>query len=132
MAKIVTTCSGCGARTMVDPNDLDYEPWMPPQCTECQIASEAGEILDRLRCGERREPLADLAEITTMPPQVRPEHMVEALIYEAGYYARRGDLVEAMHRLRLAAEPKFSNTRECKEQYDAAMIETRRAREACV
>lgn len=52
----------------------------------------------------------------------------QKLTAEAYDCARHGDFDEARHRLRLRDEPKFSSIDQCKQQYKAAMVETRRAR----
>ena len=47
------------------------------------------------------------------------------LIDEALDCARRGDLGEAEHRLRLRSEPKFVTTNDCERAYEEAMREKR-------
>jgi predicted RNA-binding Zn-ribbon protein involved in translation (DUF1610 family) len=126
MAK--ATCTSCGERFTFDEYDEFYEPWCGPTCAECSKAAESGEVLSLFRIGANEQALVALAEMNTAWPE--PESVVQALIFEADYFARHGDLDEAALRLRCLAEPKWSREEECKQQYDAAMIETRRAREA--
>lgn len=126
------TCSSCGARTRIDENDVDYEPWMPQHCSECGRAEVADEARYLISKGKPDEAAELLAEHVSYPPGVAQDGMVAALMYEAADYLRRGDESEAAYRLRLAAEPKWDSINDCKEQYEAAMVETRRAREACV
>lgn len=59
-----------------------------------------------------------------LPGSAMDEH--EKLTAEAYHYAKRGDLDEATHRLRLRDEPKIIG----RHKYHQAMAETRRAREA--
>lgn len=128
MAK--ATCSSCGERFYFDPHDLDHEPWMPPTCSDCSLAFGVDQIIDLFERGETSRAREALAEFTNdWPP---PDSIVVTLINEADDAAARGDIEEALLRLRLTAHPKWSNPLDCKQQYDAAMIETRRAREACV
>lgn len=127
MAK--ATCASCGDEYRFDEYDECHEPWDLPTCAECTKAGEAGEALELLRDGETERAVVAIAEINTAWPE--PGSIVHALIFEGDYYARHGLFDEAAFRLRCLSEPKWSREEECKQQYDAAMIETRRAREAC-
>lgn len=49
----------------------------------------------------------------------------QQLTDEAAYYAERGDLDEARHRLRLRDHPKWQHPGECQSAYDAVMAEKR-------
>jgi len=55
------------------------------------------------------------------PPTGEPDGLAVTLIREAQDCARRGDLHDAMHRLRLAAEPKWKHPDNCAAAYAAAM-----------
>lgn len=114
-------CAECGG-VVKSESDLDGDDL----CGACASRTIAGESLALIRNGsfeEAREALSGAWGSKTI---------VDHLTFEASREAERADFDEAAFRLQLAVEPKWSSEEECKQQYDAAMIETRRAREACV
>ena len=84
----------------------------------CGLVEAARELLRDLRAGEA-DALAQLA--AWEPPCDIARSTVGHLIREAQDAARRGDIGEAMHRLRLAAEPKWKHLDYCAAAYAAAM-----------
>lgn len=111
-------CWGCDAIVKIADHEFDGGPAL---CASCTLAEDAGRALDLLERGKVEEALAEIEDHIDCPPEVTADAIIENLIYEAGDYVRRGDLDEAMHRLRLAAHPKWSILKDCKEQYETAM-----------
>ncbi len=115
---MMVTCAGCEKRFRLD----DVDPWgEAPRCASCTMAEDAGTALEFLERGNVSEALAAIEDGISYPPAVTPDLVIENLIYDAGDCVRRCDLDEAAIRLRLAAHPKWSSLKECKEQYQAAM-----------
>lgn len=88
------------------------------RCASCDLVDDARALLCALRACEAGA-LADLA--AWEPPCDIAQSTVGHLIREAQDCARRGDLHDAAHRLKLAAEPKFQSRSQCEAEYAAAM-----------
>src|SRR5262245_39318104 len=92
-------------------------------CEACDSAKAATRLLALHRSGRTERFLEELTEEGRR--HIGGGNEVEVLIREAWEYAARGDLDEAAHRLRLAAEPKFNSTADCQMTlvYDDAVKE---------
>lgn len=120
MARTHGTCA-CGA-PLVEFYDragfLDDGDDNGIRCASCGLEDDAAELLAALRAGE---PDARGCLEAWTPRCDIAQSIIGRLIGEAQDCARRGDLDEAMHRLRLAAEPKFESRADCEAAYAAAM-----------
>lgn len=113
-------CVDCG----FGPLDEDWQDFDGVyRCDECLAAKVAKGLLSDARDGCDTF-LADLAEQASRHAGTDCNE-VERLIVEASDAAARGDADEAVHRLRLAAEPKFESLDDCKQQYQKAMADKR-------
>lgn len=105
-------CDQCGEPA------IDVDARWAPVCENC-LTEKAADLLRRLRNGDD-DAVATL--IASAPPSIVTVASPSAvLMREAADCARRGDHDEAMHRLRLAAEPKFNSLPECEAACAAAM-----------
>lgn len=113
-------CSDCGVELDVSEIDDCGEEGL---CMECSDAWVAAELLADIREG------CDLTDMRFRffwaDSETVGTNDVTQLIYEASNAARRGDLDQSEHLLRLAAEPKWGSEEDCQAAYDQAMADKR-------
>ena len=121
-----THCRFCLRRFARKERTVTIESWNGDFdiCLECADAETAGELLALARDhGTGANNLKDALAAA----EIHGDNVAAQLVENAGDAARRDDFGQAMHLLRLAAEPKYSSIEECRAAYDNAMAEKRGA-----
>ncbi len=112
------TCYSCGSFA-VDYPDIDESG--QPRCEDCRELDGLGDLLGANGDDEFTEALLEAAA----PHRSGGYTDVGALLREAGAAAERGDLDQARHIVRCAAQPKWENESECQAAYEKHMAEQR-------
>ena len=105
-------CESCGDRNEL----VAFDARGDCVCAGC-LLHDLRVIHAALRAGDTGV-LPDLFAIHATANANAPEI---ALAVEAGDAARRGDLDECLHRLRLAVDPKWTSVAQCRAAYDEAI-----------